>query len=224
MRDVTGQGRTVLLVSHNLAAVQSLCREAILLEQGSVVDRGPAGGVVERYLRTIAVPERSGTSDLRLLPRPGHLPGAFVRGQLNGRPLVGEHRFAPEEDLEFELDVALPRPARHCCVEINLEDEWGVRVYSLHSRWQRGGLELGAGEHTIRCLVRRPPLVPGRYYPTLLFTEANCHVDVLERLACIQFLECDVFGTGELPRRGHGYFLTRPEWTIDPRPAASPAA
>jgi lipopolysaccharide transport system ATP-binding protein len=224
MRDVTGQGRTVLLVSHNLAAVQSLCREAILLEQGSVVGRGPAGGVVERYLRTIAVPERTGTSDLRSLPRPGHLPGAFVRGQLNARPLVGEHRFAPEEDLLFELDVALPRPARRCGVEINLEDEWGHRVYCLHSRWQHGGMDLGAGEHTIRCLARRPPLVPGRYYPTLLFAATDGHVDLLERVARIQFLECDVFGTGELPRREHGYFLTRPEWTIDSRSAASPAA
>jgi lipopolysaccharide transport system ATP-binding protein len=224
MRDVTGQGRTVLLVSHNMAAVQSLCREALLLEQGSVADRGRADAVVARYLKAIAVPGRPGTSDLRSLPRALRLPGAFVRGRLNGRPLVGEHRLAPEEDLAFELGVALPAPARRCAVEINLEDEWGVRVYSLHSRWQHGGVELAGGEHTIRCLVRRPPLVPGRYYPTLEFVAADSRVDLLERVACLQFVECDVFGTGELPRRGHGYFLTRPEWAFEPGPAASPAA
>jgi lipopolysaccharide transport system ATP-binding protein len=51
MQDVeTRQGRTVLFVSHNMVAVQSLCRKALLLANGRVVEVGPTANVITRYL------------------------------------------------------------------------------------------------------------------------------------------------------------------------------
>ncbi len=50
MQDVAGEGRTVLFVSHNMAAVQSLCRSCIWLKDGQVVEIGETGQVVSRYL------------------------------------------------------------------------------------------------------------------------------------------------------------------------------
>jgi homopolymeric O-antigen transport system ATP-binding protein len=50
MSNVATQGRTVLFVSHNMIAVQSLCQRAIWLDQGQVVKEGPANTVVGNYL------------------------------------------------------------------------------------------------------------------------------------------------------------------------------
>jgi lipopolysaccharide transport system ATP-binding protein len=50
MQEVSRAGRTVLFVSHNMPAVTRLCQRAILLEQGRVVEDGPAERVVARYL------------------------------------------------------------------------------------------------------------------------------------------------------------------------------
>jgi lipopolysaccharide transport system ATP-binding protein len=50
MGEVAKQGRTVLFVSHNLAAVSSLCTRAIWLQQGQVVANGPTDEVVSSYL------------------------------------------------------------------------------------------------------------------------------------------------------------------------------
>ena len=47
------QGRTILFVSHNLHAVRTLCRRALLLEQGRVVLDGPVQDVVDAYLRAV---------------------------------------------------------------------------------------------------------------------------------------------------------------------------
>jgi lipopolysaccharide transport system ATP-binding protein len=54
MGDVAKQGRTVLFVSHNMQAVQSLCHRAILIESGKVVATGGAKEVVARYLASIS--------------------------------------------------------------------------------------------------------------------------------------------------------------------------
>src|ERR1041385_1272914 len=49
MEGVTKSGRTVLFVSHNLAAVENLCSQAILLKQGNLDMEGPTDEVLKRY-------------------------------------------------------------------------------------------------------------------------------------------------------------------------------
>jgi lipopolysaccharide transport system ATP-binding protein len=52
MGDIAKQdGRTVLFVSHNMAAIKQLCKKAILLDKGGIVLSGEVGFVVEHYLR-----------------------------------------------------------------------------------------------------------------------------------------------------------------------------
>jgi lipopolysaccharide transport system ATP-binding protein len=73
MQDVTRAGRTVIFVSHNLAAVRSLCPRALVLERGRLVFDGDTESAVERYL---------GRADRSL--------DAVVEGAQLGRRLVKE--------------------------------------------------------------------------------------------------------------------------------------
>jgi lipopolysaccharide transport system ATP-binding protein len=51
MQDVaSGSGRTVLFVSHNMIAIQSLCEQAVLLERGHMKSAGPVASVIANYL------------------------------------------------------------------------------------------------------------------------------------------------------------------------------
>jgi len=60
MEDVGGQGRTVLFVSHNMAAVTRMCKRVILLEGGTLAADGSAQSIVSSYLSS-----GSGTSSVR---------------------------------------------------------------------------------------------------------------------------------------------------------------
>lgn len=52
MQDIAkGQGRTVLFVSHNMAAVKSLCTKGIVMEHGRVVFEGSVDDCIDEYLR-----------------------------------------------------------------------------------------------------------------------------------------------------------------------------
>lgn len=50
MKDVAGQGRTVLFVSHNMTAVNSLCKSCMYLKNGKIVNIGETGTIVNQYL------------------------------------------------------------------------------------------------------------------------------------------------------------------------------
>ncbi len=53
MGDVAKEGRTILFVSHNMAAVQALCDRAILLQSGKLIYDGPTAEVTQRYLHSV---------------------------------------------------------------------------------------------------------------------------------------------------------------------------
>ena len=70
MQDVSkGEGRTVLFVSHNMAAVRSLCQRGVVLEKGSVVFDGTADESVNFYTETNIQKLRSHSSENELLRR-----------------------------------------------------------------------------------------------------------------------------------------------------------
>ena len=53
MHDVaTGDGRTILFVSHNMGALSQLCEHGVLLEDGQVKTIGPVGDVIRTYLKS----------------------------------------------------------------------------------------------------------------------------------------------------------------------------
>src|SRR6185503_7843085 len=50
MKDVSGEGRTVLFVSHNMLAIKSLCSRGIWLDKGTVRENGDIEKVIDAYL------------------------------------------------------------------------------------------------------------------------------------------------------------------------------
>src|SRR4051794_10724945 len=50
MGDAARQGRTILFVSHNMAAVRSLCRRVLLLDGGRILMDGGVDACISRYL------------------------------------------------------------------------------------------------------------------------------------------------------------------------------
>jgi lipopolysaccharide transport system ATP-binding protein len=68
MKDVAGQGRTVLFVSHNMQAVRTLCHTAVWLDEGRIRERGLSEEVIEHYVRA-ADEELSGEEIQKFIAR-----------------------------------------------------------------------------------------------------------------------------------------------------------
>src|SRR5205085_472902 len=54
MSEVSRGGRTVLFVSHNMAAVQNLCQRGVVLSEGKLVYDGGAEEAIQRYLHSVS--------------------------------------------------------------------------------------------------------------------------------------------------------------------------
>jgi len=215
MTEIAHDGRTVLLVSHNMAAVQAMADDVLVLDRGRLVYRGaPAAAIATFMERLEGTEDGAATSDLRSLHRAVRSEAGFVEGWLDGRPLVGRHTALAGDDIQIDLTIDLPEARRMCFVGINVEDEFGVRVCSVHSRWHVPRFDLPSGRHRVQCRVKRPPLVPGHYHLGLEIVAGHERLDALDRVAALHVLERDLYATGETPRRDHGYVWSSADWTV----------
>ena len=87
MRDVSrNEGRTVLFVSHSMAAVKQLCSRALLLEQGQQKAVGNMDEIIAIYQHEEADTEAGKRGKI-----PNKLPGYFTDWKLEGQTLQNQH-------------------------------------------------------------------------------------------------------------------------------------
>src|SRR5262249_34944634 len=136
MGEVSRGGRTVLFVSHNMTAVEHLCRIGLVLERGRLAFHGSAKEAVEYYVRSPGG-EGPGTeshsADLsRAATRPSRFSPALWRLELftgGGAPLAAN--FPVGAFFRAEVHFALERPTSSFDVTIRFDDLLGQRILAV---------------------------------------------------------------------------------------------
>ena len=175
MRDVRSSAGTVLFVSHDIAAVRRLCSSAIMLSQGELVAQGPAGEVIDQYLkRDGGAVGRGQWVDLLAQPRTRSTGEAyFARVRVaadfadSGRPIESGGPLA----VEIELDVREPLSGvDRLAFQVN--DRTSQRLLVVDTTRDGVRYDLGVGRHTFRVRVDRLMLNPGEYSAALLLMKS----------------------------------------------------
>jgi lipopolysaccharide transport system ATP-binding protein len=125
MQDVSRSGRTVLFVSHNMGAVQSLCGVALLLDRGQLVRVGPVASVIREYL--------NGQRGVGGAVSQIHLGASLLLDGIHFAPREADHR-AP---ISLRIRVVPKRPTTIRELALLLYSENGVRVSVLDLRRER---------------------------------------------------------------------------------------
>ena len=161
MRDVGRAGRTVVFISHNMAAVSALCTRAIVLEGGRPVFDGTARDGVRRYLENNQA-DSALTWDLAATSGTVMDLGSLVSlDRVMALPARGDgFRFA--EPLRFRVAVASTATLEHLECAIGLDDMFGSRVVTFMSDRQQMSTTAG-GRYNIDVTVPPFGLRPGRY-------------------------------------------------------------
>jgi lipopolysaccharide transport system ATP-binding protein len=104
MESISGEGRTIFFVSHNLTSIAMLCNRAILLEQGAVAADGQPDAVIERYQS--ATETMLDTHQARFGYQPDAAKGAQITEIRVKRPdgqLALSHELTDEVDVEVDF-------------------------------------------------------------------------------------------------------------------------
>src|SRR5215469_7494950 len=134
MGDVARAGRTIILVSHNMAAINSLCSRCIVLQGGRISFDGATDRAVECYYAESLAKLRD-CSDLRSAPRTGNGKARFSSVAI--RPQDASSNSLPTAitgcDLDIEIEVKCISDFSGANLAINFYDSTGYRVVDTNT-------------------------------------------------------------------------------------------
>jgi lipopolysaccharide transport system ATP-binding protein len=171
MSQVAGGGRTVLFVSHNMAAVEALCPRSIHLESGEIVGAGETAGIVAAYLEQ----RRDGARRAAMEPR--RIEQRLVIEQVEVVP----SRVRSGDRLQIDIHFRALAPGRlHACALLIFSIK-GTRIAVVDPR-ERGKIPLSflRGGFTLSFRLASLPLVEGEFTVGLYLVSTGSSGEILD--------------------------------------------
>lgn len=206
-------GRTVLFVSHNMTAVESLCSRCIWIEAGKLRADGEARSVVAEYMRTFAR-SSSGIVNLESVEsRTGTGKARFTRMEFLDDAGKPTSVVRSGDKLTLRLHYRGHEQIRDLVVGVSIDNEYGTMI-AASNNWGTGDgipiVEPGEGyaDFEIDCLY----LQPSRYYLTLRLGKWNNRYDELKNCIAFDVETSDYYGSGRGIDRSFGLVFFPSRW------------
>lgn len=170
MDRLSHEGRTVVFISHDLGAVTRLCRRAIRLDHGTVVDEGPAERVVHDYYATVFA---RGETAVRDVTGDAGIRRVSLSGESGAQPQRGDR-------LRVTAEIELRAPIPGLDLALWVTSSAGTRV--LDEAWSDQPtlpeLPMTPGRHEVT--LELPPLLPAGDYVVGVWLGTELHTYVFE--------------------------------------------
>ena len=199
MENVAGkEGRTVIFVSHDLAAVRQLCRHAIVLERGRVSFQGPTPSAIHHYLESAGVTEER----LRPVVEPPpytRMPLWLKRASLQSESGEDGQVFL-NQSLSVKFEFVSREPTRSVIVGMVIYDSQNRALLNTNNLYQKyTPLAEPVTSGQLICELGSVPLMPGHYSISLWLGLSENELQVIEHALTFVVLARDAWETGRLP-------------------------
>ena len=192
MGDVAHSGRTIIFVSHNISAIESLCRRGIFFQSGRLVHEGPIADTLAVYHKAIGAAATDGPAK----------PVVFTdRKYLRSIDIVDENdestRIIPVgTDLRIKLRMDFGKRLDRPMFFIFVDNPAGQRLLCVASPKTGHVIPTLSGLNEIDCLIENLPLPPGDYFIRFCLTRFPEDLERIERAVMFTVTDADTFGDG----------------------------
>lgn len=207
------EGRTVLFVSHNMAAVHSLCNRAILLRSGRVSKAGAIDEVIDEYYSQV----RTAPQDI--------FTGVIRNVHTINIKDEATNRFFYQDTIRIVLTLDAGSDfIQTPHIGIGVNTGFGQRVFTVGTYFSRDKLPGFTGRVQVVCEIKDIPLSPGNY--ALKVALASGHqsndIDVVQEAGEFDIMPADLFGSGQLPSINQGSIAVFSDWKMMSEEQISP--
>ncbi len=214
MKDVAGQGRTVLFVSHNMASIKALCKRGIVMQKGTVTYDGNISDSISNYLATLNTGLNNGT--IQAVHRTINTASVFFKEVnllneefKNGNSIYFNHNIKLKCKVEFLKDID------NALFDARFVSADGIEV--LHTMNVYDGNFISAKKGIVDLNIEiENKIQPGKYFINLgVHLSDGITLDYLEHI-----LEINVLNVAKDNQKGLiydfklGYYRPNTKWEI----------
>ncbi len=211
MGDVAKSGRTVLFVSHNMAAVENLCTRGMVLRQGRVTFEGSAPQAISAYL------EQNKTRMVANLEERTDRQG---NGRVRATALRIYNSAGEQTDIikmldSFTVEVDIVGTLKNAVIGVLFGNYFRPQMIRGYS-WEQVAESIHLnGQNLIRCHFESFPMMHGEYDIHIWIGQLGELADSVENAATLTVEAQDVFGTGRVPDPLGGVAVCKVKWEIN---------
>jgi len=216
MEEVSRGGRTILFVSHQMAAVQNLCQSAILLKNGEIAKSGPVADVIASYLADAS--EQTNGSLATRKDRQGNGLLQFDRVVLtDGKgQCVNSLTCGAPASFVLLLKNNAARELKNLRIGFGIDTDVGDRIAVLATYLAKEDFAVvPQNTRSIKIDLPRVPLAAGRYRYTLYASVNGEITDWIKHAGIFDVEPGDFFGSGQLPPHGQGELLIDHDFKLE---------
>lgn len=215
MSDLTsGQGRTLLFVSHNMTSIRQLCNKAFWLDRGLLLEQGPTQDVSAKYEKA-----NYGT----LITESGHFERSptpkkpfyiqWVELQSESHELCVHYNYG--DVLNLRVGFGGEAPQGGFTLEWLIFNERGIRI-SFGAANPMCSFYIGKTDREVQCRLGPLPLTTGTYsFYLSIRIWGYSRWDEWENAASFQIMRCDPYSTGfDVPTGAGGDFIIPQAWSL----------
>lgn len=214
MENVSKEGRTVLFVSHNMAAVEKLCQRGIVLNHGEVQFVGSQSDSIAKYLSIKPTSnnslkerkDRQGSGEVKVVAieirdEKGNILGTVASGQ----------------NIDIYLYFETKTNARFSRVRasIGIATQLETPVFLQHNRLTQDEFGILPKSGAFVCRIERLPLPAANYQVTYSLIQDSSYLDCIRNVVELSVIDGDFYGSGEVPPISHGVCLVDAKWRIE---------
>lgn len=210
MNDVAKHGHTVLLVSHNLGAIGEMCNSVLWLDQGRIVEMGPAKEIVAKYLRE-GVSYQNRWSRSETSPPVNSI--AFWNVQLTAGKGFPVNVIDHPEPIRAEVEYEVMRPTSGVVLGVSIRNAEGFTVLQSCERdWIGRECQVKqVGMYKAVCEIPGSLLRPGVYHLGVFAWKEGLHgIETIEDVVSFEVTAMGCY----LAALRKGVVAPKLEWTL----------
>jgi lipopolysaccharide transport system ATP-binding protein len=214
MRELGDGGRTLLFVSHNLAAVENLCKRTIWIERGQIQRDGDTKDVIRSYLSSFGSAEAQALDLTSMSQRSGTGAARFTKIEFLTVDNDARHLVHSGEPLTVRLHYECYRDLRELHFGLRIFSNLGLLITDANS-WSTAQAVNSApkGPGIIDLEIDFLNLMPGVYYIGLWIMGFGAVYDVLDNVAKLEVEPSDYYKTGRGIEARFGLVFLPFRWT-----------
>ena len=169
MEDLRSGGRTVIFVSHNMAAVENLCTRCVWIDGGRVREDGDPRTVIQSYMATFADAQQASSDLSTITHRHGNGEARFTSIELLNKARLFQPVTRSGDSLVVRLHYDTNKAIPHPDFVVRLHSEMGTLITETGT-WHHGIdiLEMPQGKGYVDLEIDNLNLLPASYYLSLL--------------------------------------------------------
>lgn len=215
MDSIAKEGRTILFVSHNLAAVENLCRRGLVIDSGYLVCDDTQTNAIAHYLSRITphntildTDQRSGSGLIRVTE-------IQFRDMQGNRLNILQSGQDVDVYLFYRTNPGYKDNWAH--VGISVSNQAGVKIFSQSTRMAGTKFVKLGSTGAFVCRIPKIPLPPANYWLDFNVKVDEVYADSLTEAIKFSVVEGDFYKSGQLPNSQSGVSLVEGQWHVEDR-------